>query len=244
MTARSSESIVEAAQRVYGVPAVLARAIAWFPVVSALILGAMLAIPVTYPRAAGMLKEDRLVENLTFVAYFVAAAQGAWWVVRRMQRHANVRVTLFVLAVAVVCFGFGGEEISWGQRWLHFSLHALTDVNVQHESNVHNLEAFQDLGSWYPLVIAVAAAIAILFHTRPRRDATGVPSLVWQYVWVTIVLSGYDNLTYSVPINLKVDSIVGMLSELVEMLVSFGFVLALWLAMRRESRAAPAGGAG
>ena len=226
-----------ASARVYGLPDSLARAIAVFPPASALILGVMLAVPASHARAAGMLKEDRLVENLTVVAYVAAAVLAAAWAWRSIRRRAPGRQSLGAALLGLLCFGLGMEEISWGERWLHFRIPGLlARFNVQHEPTIHNLEPFQDLSRWFPLGLALLALAAILLHTRPRRDETGVPGPLIAFCWTIIPLAAYDNLTDWVPINLTFDTIVGMLSELVEMLVAFGFALGIWLAMRREAR--------
>jgi hypothetical protein len=181
-----------------------------------------------------MLKEDRLVENLTFIAYFVAAALAWGWSWSTLRRGSRARGTA-IGCLGFGCFVLGMEEISWCERWLHFRIPDLIlRNNVQQESTVHNLGPFQDVSVWVPIIVAGVALAAILAHTRPRRDVTGVPSLLLPYALVVLALSGYDNLTAWMPLNARVDTIIGMLEEHVEMLVAFGFALGIGLAMRRE----------
>jgi len=225
-----------ATRRVYGLPAALARTITAFPVASAAIILTLLANPATHARGESLLAEDHLVENFTFIAYFIAAGLGAAWALR-LRRDGSTRQALGIAAIGAICFGLGMEEISWGQRVLHTHWPSLFGLeNVQAESNLHNIGVLHDWSSWYPCVLGVVALVAIYSHTRRHGDRTGLPSLLLPYAWVVVAFSAYDNFTDWVPVNMTFDTLIGTMDELNEMLVAFAFALGLWLAMRRETR--------
>ena len=232
--ARGDRGMIEAARRVYGLPVPLAWTIAAFPVVTALVFETLIALPSTHAYAMRLQLEDRMVENFTAIAYGIAAVLALVQSIGAWRRGARAGA-LWSLAAGFVCFVLGGEEIEWGERWLKFRIPDLIlRHNVQHEFTVHNLGPLQDLNWWYPFILGVIGAAAIVWHTRQRHDETGVPSLLLPWCIVLIVFSGYDNLTDWFPLNLKVDTIVAELTETVEMLVSFAFAIGIGLAMRRD----------
>jgi len=223
--------------RVYGLPAWLVRAITIFPIPSALIITAMLAIPATHARGESVLAEDHMVENFTFIAYFIATGIATVWVMRLRRRPGTELQALGIAAIGAINFGLGMEEISWGQRVFHTHWPKLFGLeNVQGESNLHNIGVLHDLSSWYPFVLGVIALVAIYAHTRRHGDRTGLPSLLLPYAWVVVAYSAYDNFTDWVPVNMSFDTLISTMDEHNEMLVSFMMALGLWLAMRRETR--------
>jgi len=232
----SRYSMVANARSVYGVPPGIAWALCVFPYFGALVLGLMLWFPVTHARGVRLINEDRLVENATAVGDFLGALLGAAFVVRLLRRRARILVVALVAGVALMSFVIGGEEISWGQRLFHLPEWKPLASNVQKENTVHNLPAFHDLSEWIPLFLGVIGIWSIFRQTRPSRDRIGVPGLLMPCFIVIVVLAAYDNFTDWVPIELKIDTIIGQLSEYVEMLVGMCFALGMWLAMRRDAR--------
>jgi len=84
---------------------------------------------------ATLTAEDGVVEYLTAALFLVSAvAFSAAALVRGARK-------LWALPLAAACFLVAGEEVSWGQRLLGLGTpDALADVNVQGETNLHNIE--------------------------------------------------------------------------------------------------------
>jgi hypothetical protein len=79
--------------------------------------------------------EDGFFENLTEV-FFVFATVLFFISYRRTKN-------IFLLGLFLLLFFGVGEEISWGQRILHFTTpEFMNKLNVQHEFNIHNLGIF------------------------------------------------------------------------------------------------------
>lgn len=79
-------------------------------------------------------REDGLYESLTAL-FFLAGAVVAFLVFLKKK-------SWFLLLLAVFLFFGMGEEISWGQRIFGFKTpEAVSKINVQHEFNLHNVEA-------------------------------------------------------------------------------------------------------
>lgn len=101
----------------------------------AIALGSAVLYRVDLPWLRRLTVEDGPVENLTSIAYIVAAGLMAWGAWQSRQRG------LFLWMHAVLFFFVAGEEISWGQRILGFGTPAALDqINVQHEFTLHNIE--------------------------------------------------------------------------------------------------------
>ena len=79
--------------------------------------------------------EDGLVENLTAVAFFFGAM--ACVAAIKNNKHKTLPMLWFFL-----CVVFLGEEVSWFQRHLNYSVESVESVNAQSEFNFHNLNIF------------------------------------------------------------------------------------------------------
>jgi hypothetical protein len=82
-------------------------------------------------------KEDSFFEWLTAIFFLFTSVLCFI----TFKRNKNI----FVLGLAIMMFIGMGEEISWGQRIIGFKTpEELKSVNVQKETNIHNLEIFND----------------------------------------------------------------------------------------------------
>lgn len=113
--------------------------------------------PTTYDR---WVAEDGWVENLQVVAYVLAILLALRLAVRMRRRARPVRHVLAALAVAGLCGLVVLEEISWGQRWLHYDAPVwFRNHNRQDELTLHNLDHLnQNMHLLYVLVSAVLIA--------------------------------------------------------------------------------------
>lgn len=109
-----------------------------------LTLGYYAHLAFDFPLERLIYREDGIVETMTAV-FFLSAASLLF--IRSVRKTPDVSpsrgrfwsIVLYGLP-AVVCFGIGMEEISWGQRL--FNWHTpefIAAVNYQHETNFHNL---------------------------------------------------------------------------------------------------------
>jgi hypothetical protein len=102
--------------------------------VTVIALSYSLCIFFDYKTLRKLTHEDGFIENLT-VVFFVFAAVLFFIAYRRTKN-------MLLLGLALLVFLGAGEEVSWGQRIFHFRTPEEIDkINVQHEFNVHNLEA-------------------------------------------------------------------------------------------------------
>jgi hypothetical protein len=97
-----------------------------------------------------LIEEDSIVEWIGTVGLFAGAACFLWAFVLTGRpelrgRYGTVK-RLVLLGLALLLFVAAGEEISWGQRLLGIATpESLSDVNTQGETNLHNLDLFQNV---------------------------------------------------------------------------------------------------
>lgn len=108
------------------------------------------ALILVFPLAAGLIErsdselyyslvqEDGALEWMTVWAFFLAAA--ALFLIARDQRRAGGGTPWLTLGLALFCFVFAMEEISWGQRVLGYRPpEYFLKENFQQEFNFHNV---------------------------------------------------------------------------------------------------------
>jgi hypothetical protein len=83
--------------------------------------------------------ESGLIENGTALLLFPACFFATRLALRFSNRR-NLANALWFAGVALLCFGFAGEEVSWGQHWWGWSSpEFFAENNRQGETNFHNL---------------------------------------------------------------------------------------------------------
>jgi len=185
------------------VPTLVADLVAFIPIVGTVLLA--LLYLVHRPAYYGVLREDMPVEWLQFAGLLFTAALAAL-TARRAVGSGRVLVFGLVL-LAVGAFVLAGEEISWGQRVFAFGTpEQLAGVNMQAETNVHNVEvAGLPLQSVFKLVSFLLAlgGLILAWLTRPARPrlsgrfwrAVAVPSYtmigsaLMVVFWVLVVIA-------------------------------------------------------
>ncbi|MGR9089689.1 MAG: hypothetical protein ACU85U_03800 [Gammaproteobacteria bacterium] len=83
--------------------------------------------------------ESGLIENATALLLLPATALAITLAFRCHQQFGRAFFIWFA-GFAIMCFGFAGEEVSWGQHWLGWnSPEYFAENNRQGETNFHNL---------------------------------------------------------------------------------------------------------
>ncbi len=85
--------------------------------------------------------EDGPLEWIQFAGFLLAFICSLIVLWKRRRRGIN-RLWIAWLVLALICFFVAGEEISWGERITGFGLDSLREINIQGESNIHNISFF------------------------------------------------------------------------------------------------------
>lgn len=117
--------------------------------------------------------ESGIIENGTAIALLPATVM-ALLLAHRLRTHFGVAAVIWFLGVAAVCFGFAGEEVSWGQHWWGWESPAyFEEHNRQGETNFHNMNIH--FGRVVKTILTLAIVIGGLvlpFSRRPRTPPT------------------------------------------------------------------------
>ncbi|MDA0820930.1 MAG: hypothetical protein O3C28_00720 [Proteobacteria bacterium] len=128
--------------------------------------------------------EAGFVENAT-VLLLLPAAYFAFVVALRCYRRFGPMLCVWFICVAGLCFGFAGEEVSWGQHWLGWqSSEFFIEHNRQGETNLHNINIHfgRVVKSILTLAIIIGGIIMPCRQVKSARShgfwATATPTLV------------------------------------------------------------------
>ncbi len=132
--------------------------------------------------------ESGVIENATALLLLPATVLALMLALRAHEQFGRM-FSIWFGAFALMCFGFAGEEVSWGQHWLGWSSpEYFAEYNRQGETNFHNMNIHfgRVVKTLLTLAIIVGGLILPLMRrgqpravARPERwkDAL-VPTLV------------------------------------------------------------------
>ena len=86
--------------------------------------------------------EDGPLEWIQFIEYAISSIL-ALFIYVRTKRKKNINSIIWLL-IAFLSFVIAGEEISWGERITGIGINSISDINVQGETNFHNLPFFHN----------------------------------------------------------------------------------------------------
>ena len=132
--------------------------------------------------------ESGIIENATAILLLPAAYFALVVGVRYFHRY-GIACCLWFLGLAAVCFGFAGEEISWGQHWLGWeSPEYFIEHNRQGETNFHNVNIH--FGRVVKTILTIAIIVGGLIMPLRRRNRSVAYSrgpTFWDIIIPTIV---------------------------------------------------------
>ena len=116
--------------------------------------------------------EDGPLEWIQFIEYAISSIL-ALLIYVRTKRKKNINSIIWLL-IAFLSFVIAGEEISWGERITGIGINSISDINVQGETNFHNLPFFHN----YLLdpVFELGSIFLGWFGWRRFKNITAFPS--------------------------------------------------------------------
>lgn len=132
--------------------------------------------------------ESGLIENATALL-LVPAVYFAWVIALRLYRRYGAPYFIWYVGLALVCFGFAGEEISWGQHWFGWdSPGYFAENNRQGETNFHNVNIHFGRVVKSILTLAIIVGGIIMPLRRAKRPASQFgPQRFWDVVTPSLV---------------------------------------------------------
>ena len=86
--------------------------------------------------------EDGPLEWIQFIEYAISSLLSLM-VFLKQKRKKEINSIIWFL-MAFLCFLIAGEEISWGERLTGIGINSISSLNVQGETNFHNLPFFHN----------------------------------------------------------------------------------------------------
>ena len=86
--------------------------------------------------------EDGPLEWIQFIEYALSSLLSLI-VFFKQKKKKEINAIIWLL-IALICFLIAGEEISWGERITGVGINSISSLNVQGETNFHNLPFFHN----------------------------------------------------------------------------------------------------
>ena len=86
--------------------------------------------------------EDGPLEWMQFIEYIISSLLSLF-IFLKQKKKKEINSIIWLL-IALFCFLIAGEEISWGERITGIGLNSISSLNVQGETNFHNLPFFHN----------------------------------------------------------------------------------------------------
>ena len=86
--------------------------------------------------------EDGPLEWIQFIEY-ASSSFLAFFVFIKQKKKKDINTFIWLL-IALLSFFIAGEEISWGERLTGIGINSISNLNVQGETNFHNLPFFHN----------------------------------------------------------------------------------------------------
>ena len=162
-------------------------------------------------------REDGPLEWIQFIEYAISSIL-ALLIYVRTKRKKNINSIIWLL-IAFLSFVIAGEEISWGERITGIGINSISDINVQGETNFHNLPFFHN----YLLdpIFEISCIFLGWFGWRKFKNIKALPSkdLSLYFLFVALFYFYFDLSWASTTQQIRNDQ------EIFEFLLSTGIFL-------------------
>ena len=161
--------------------------------------------------------EDGPLEWIQFIEYAISSLLALFIFIRKKRkRDINSIIWLFIafLSFVVAC-----EEISWGERITGIGISAISDINVQAETNFHNLPFFHNY--FLDPIFEISCIFLGWFGWRKFKNIKALPSkdLSLYFLFVALFYFYFDLSWASTTQQIRNDQ------EIFEFLLSTGIFL-------------------
>jgi hypothetical protein len=222
----------------YGLPARLERWMIIFPVLIIAVFAVPMCFEATQDYAFALVKENNVVEWLTFAAALSGGVAGLKLAIRAGQRRKTWVIWLFYLVFALGLIFVAGEEVAWGQDFYRYRTPVFFQKwNEQGDVTFHNFEGWNGKNHFLRLAFGVGGLIGLRAWTSERFRDIAPPTVLRLWFWVIVVKSVLDFYVATFPPEPMPAFIISQLSEVVELLVAMAGAIYFWLNGRRLARA-------
>ena len=185
-------------------------------------------------------REDGFAESVQVLLYSVSLVLSLVVAVRQWRAGERLIALLFI-GLSLALFFMVGEELSWGQRLFGWeTTSGLASVNKQEETNLHNIYGVGSTFKWVQMLVGAYGAILpliVLFRPVPEQYRQVTEAIIPHYSLVLYFLPMFVWRLYRNLLEPPQEFyfVVAEYNEVVELILSFGFLLFLVFQLRRLS---------
>ena len=169
--------------------------------------------------------EDGPLEWLQFFEYLLSSIL-ALYIFFKSKRKTSAN-NLIWLVFCISCFLIAGEEISWGERITGIGINSISQINIQGETNFHNLPFFHNylLDPVFELGCIFLGWIG--WRRWPNFDALPAKNLSLFFLFVALFYFYFDISWASTTEQIRNDQ------EIFEFLLATGIFVHCWTKYRK-----------
>ena len=165
-------------------------------------------------------KEDGPLEWLQFSQFFISSLMG-FLIFYKSKKKRSINSLIWLL-FSIFCLVISAEEISWSERITGFTLHSISELSIQGETNFHNLPFFHNI-----LLDPMLHVLCIFLGWvgwRKWPNLNSLPSKKFSlfFLLVSLFFAYYDLSWASTVPHIRNDQ------EIFEFLLSTGIFLHFW----------------
>ncbi len=208
------------------------------PRLTAIVLGTTVAfhllylVPVTHEVAEWLMREDSVVEDITFASLLLASGLGVGLARRARHNGETILVSGFLALLSLALFFVAMEEVSWGQ-WIFFfkTPESFEHLNRQGETNLHNLPGLFGRSEYLRLIFGAGGLVGLWAARIPALAKVATPRALrgWFVVMTAYVLLDLVDDLVDAPWFFSTFS---AMSEWVEMLI--GLAALAYMLLKRD----------
>ncbi len=227
-------SSIKKIETIYNIKPSTIKLIVIFPFITVSFIILILALPVTRTFGVRLLKENNLIELLTFLFLLLGGIKGLTLVKEYknslLSKYEAIFYTIFSIGLLFVAM----EEISWGQWFLGFETPDFwKEINIQGETTLHNLKGIQGNSEILRFIFGFGGTIGVLLSNKRSLKKIGAPTILLPYFIITIFFSGLDFFSNYYAIHKYIDYGVKGMSEVLEMFIGISGFLYVWLNFKK-----------
>ncbi|MFD1162293.1 hypothetical protein [Hwangdonia seohaensis] len=210
-----------------------ATLIVFTPIVATLFIVLTLAVPPFRTFGFSLLKENNVVELLTFATFLIGGIFGLINTFKH-SKYLGIGFSTFYGIFSFFLILIAMEEIAWGQWFFGFKTpENWIEINAQKETTLHNLKGMQGNTEFLRLAFGVGGLIGILLNKYSILKKINVHSILAIWFIIITLHAIVDIYSDFIELDKTLDLFLTLSSEFIELLIAGSAFLYLWINKKR-----------
>jgi hypothetical protein len=203
------------------------------PIITFSLISLLVIIPATRGFCYFLLKENELIEILTFIIFFVSGFFGLTQIFK-LKKKIEKNIILFYGLFSLFLILIAMEEIAWGQWFFYFETpDSWNKINIQGETTLHNIKGIQGRTAILRFLFGLGGIIGIVLKVKSNFKKIYAPSILFPWFSIIFVYTSIELIHDFFLIGLKYEYAITKLSEFIELLIAGSSFLFLWLNFKK-----------